>query len=115
MKTSNSASRISIQDMLLDILIRIFLKLNVVELLVSSMVFKSWNEICGFNFFIYLTDAKLIFIAERTPKLKRLVLPFKRKLPKNAVDIAMKSREGLESITITAMSASDHSKVLLNT
>jgi len=46
MKNSNSASRISIQDLFLDILIRIFLKLNVVELSVASMVCKSWNEIC---------------------------------------------------------------------
>ena len=46
MKNSNSASRISIQDMFLGILNRIFLKLNVVELSVASMVPKSWNEIC---------------------------------------------------------------------
>ena len=49
MKNINSASRIfliNIQDLFLDFLIRIFLKLNVVELLVTSMVYKSWNEIC---------------------------------------------------------------------
>jgi len=46
MKNSNSTSTISIQDLFLDILIRVFLKLNVVELSVASMVCKSWNEIC---------------------------------------------------------------------
>ena len=46
MKNSNSASRISIQDLFLDILIRIFLKLNVVELSIASMICKSWNEYC---------------------------------------------------------------------
>jgi len=121
MKKNNSASRVSIQDLFYDILIKIFLKLNVVELSVASMVCKSWNEICCnhllwakldlsrlssnafnipllpgawmddlvsksklitclkyalrlsnyntsclvFNFFIYLQDAELIFIAER--------------------------------------------------
>lgn len=39
----------------------------------------------------------------RTPNLKRLVLPFTGKLSNNAVDIAMKSWDSLESITITAM------------
>jgi len=45
-KKNNSASRISIQNLFYDILIKIFLKLNVVELSVASMVCKSWNEIC---------------------------------------------------------------------
>jgi len=44
----------------------------------------------------------------RTPNLKRLVLPFTGKLSKNAVDIAMKSWEGLESITITTMVKPSH-------
>jgi len=46
MKKNNTVSRIAIQDLFLDILIRIFLKLNIVELSVASMVCKSWNEIC---------------------------------------------------------------------
>jgi hypothetical protein len=46
MMNSNSASRIFIQNLFLDILTRIFLKLNVVELSVASMACKSWNEIC---------------------------------------------------------------------
>jgi len=46
MKKSNSASRISIEYLFYDILIRAFLKLNVVELSVVSMVCKSWNAIC---------------------------------------------------------------------
>ncbi|RHN79000.1 putative F-box domain-containing protein [Medicago truncatula] len=50
MKKNNIASRISIQDLFFDILIRISLKLNVVELLVASMVCKSWNEICRNHF-----------------------------------------------------------------
>ncbi|KEH26294.1 hypothetical protein MTR_6g051445 [Medicago truncatula] len=56
-----------------------------------------------FNFFIYLTDAELITIAERTSNLKRLVFSFKGKLSMGAVEIAIKSLEGLQSITITAM------------
>jgi hypothetical protein len=37
------------------------------------------------------------------PNLKRLVFSFKGKLSKSAIEIAMKSLEGFQSITITAM------------
>jgi F-box/leucine-rich repeat protein 3 len=39
-------SGISIEDFHYEILISIFMKLNVVELCIASMVCRSWNEVC---------------------------------------------------------------------
>ncbi|XP_058726947.1 F-box/LRR-repeat protein At3g48880-like [Vicia villosa] len=46
MKRRSSANGISIQVLCYDILIQIFMKLNVDELSIASMVCKSWNQIC---------------------------------------------------------------------
>ncbi|XP_004498433.1 F-box/LRR-repeat protein At3g48880-like [Cicer arietinum] len=155
-RNSGSASGLSIEHLYYDILLRIFMNLNVVELSIVSMVSKSWNHISRdpllwakldlsrvssnafnipsvpeawsdtnssnklttllkyalslsnynttcivFNYFIYLTDLHLVFVAERTPNLKRLVLPFSGKLSSVGVKTAMKSWKNLQSITIT--------------
>ncbi|XP_004498432.1 F-box/LRR-repeat protein At3g48880-like [Cicer arietinum] len=157
-RNSCSANGLSIQHLYYDILVRIFMNLNVVELSIVSMVSKSWNHISRdpllwakldlsrispnafnipsvpeawsdtnssnklttllkyalslsnynttcivFNYFIYLTDAHLVFVAERTPNLKRLVLPFSGKLSSVGVKTAMKSWRDLQSITITSV------------
>ncbi|KAJ1379793.1 Leucine-rich repeat domain superfamily, partial [Sesbania bispinosa] len=56
-----------------------------------------------FNYYIYLTDVHLISAAERTPNLKRLVLPCSGHLSKLGLHTAMSSWGGLESITITSV------------
>ncbi|KAJ1402468.1 Leucine-rich repeat domain superfamily [Sesbania bispinosa] len=56
-----------------------------------------------FNYYVYLTDVHLILAAERTPYLKRLVLPCSGHLSKLGLHTAMSYWGGLESITITSM------------
>ncbi|WJX10189.1 hypothetical protein P8452_00942 [Trifolium repens] len=42
-----------------------------------ALSLSNFNTTClVFNYFVYLTDAQLITIAERTPNLRRLVLSF---------------------------------------
>uniref|UniRef100_K7K2Y5 F-box domain-containing protein n=2 Tax=Glycine max TaxID=3847 RepID=K7K2Y5_SOYBN len=54
-----------------------------------------------FNYNVDLTDEQFIIAAERTPNLKRLVLPKTCVFSRKAVHTAMKSWGGLESITIS--------------
>ncbi|KAJ1402487.1 Leucine-rich repeat domain superfamily [Sesbania bispinosa] len=56
-----------------------------------------------FNYYVHLTDVQLILAAERTPNLKRLVLPFSGHLSEPGLHTAMSFWGGLESITITSM------------
>ncbi|XP_061366568.1 F-box/LRR-repeat protein At3g48880-like [Gastrolobium bilobum] len=56
-----------------------------------------------YNYYVYMRDEHLISAAERTPNLKRLVLPRSGQLSKTGIDIAMKFWGGLESLTITSM------------
>ncbi|KAI5428861.1 hypothetical protein KIW84_033740 [Lathyrus oleraceus] len=56
-----------------------------------------------FNYYVYLTNAHLISIAERTPNLKMLVLPITGNISKFGVETAMRSWRNIESITITEM------------
>ncbi|ESW11958.1 hypothetical protein PHAVU_008G073600 [Phaseolus vulgaris] len=55
-----------------------------------------------FNYYVYITDEQLITIAERTRKLKRVVLPKTGDFSRAGVNSAMKLWRGLESITITS-------------
>ncbi|XP_057419752.1 F-box/LRR-repeat protein At3g48880-like [Lotus japonicus] len=161
MKKSKSASRYSNDHLPYDILVKIFMVLNVVDLGIVSLVCKSWKSASSdralwhkvdlsrlssrffdipsdiifwtasdkrststkmaqflkhalslsgeniscliFNFYIPLTDIQLITAAQRTPNLKRLVLPYKGSLTKRAIHTAMASWRGLESMTITSM------------
>ncbi|XP_045822252.1 F-box/LRR-repeat protein At3g48880-like [Trifolium pratense] len=56
-----------------------------------------------FNYNVYLRDMHLISIAERTPNLKRLVLPISGNISKIGIETALRSWRGLKSITITSM------------
>ncbi|RDY05279.1 F-box/LRR-repeat protein, partial [Mucuna pruriens] len=158
MENSNSAGNYRNDSLLNEILVTIFMSLNVADLAAASLVCKSWNEACRdpsiwhkldlsrlnsyyfnvpnklrawndehsnkkmtqfikyvlslsdrnttciiFNFYIYLRDAQFITAAERTPNLKRLVLPKTGELSNVAVEKAMKSWGGLESITVTSI------------
>nr|XP_004493022.2 F-box/LRR-repeat protein At3g48880-like [Cicer arietinum] len=55
------------------------------------------------NYYVYLRDEHLISLAERTPNVKRLVLPVSGNITKNGIESAMRSWRGLESITITSI------------
>ncbi|XP_014490245.1 F-box/LRR-repeat protein At3g48880-like [Vigna radiata var. radiata] len=139
-----------------DILVKIFLCLNVVDVAVASLVCKSWNNACRdpslwnkidlsrissycfnapfnkvgayrysslemtqflkhvldlsngnttciiFNFYVYLTNEQFIMVAERTPNLKRLVLPQTGDFSRAGVDTVLSLWRGLESITLTS-------------
>ncbi|KAK7340167.1 hypothetical protein VNO77_20862 [Canavalia gladiata] len=56
-----------------------------------------------FNYYVYLSDLQLIYVAERTPNLKRLVLPSSGDLTKVGIVKAMKWWQDLESVTITSV------------
>ncbi|CAJ1815911.1 unnamed protein product [Sphenostylis stenocarpa] len=142
-------------DLMNEILVKIFLCLNVVDVAVASLVCKAWNKACHdpslwgkidlstlgsycfkklnrigayrhtslkmtqflkhilslsdgnttcfiFNFYVYLTNEQFFIVAERTPKLKRVVLPQTGDFSRAGLDIVMKSWSCLESITITS-------------
>ncbi|MED6199600.1 hypothetical protein PIB30_077441 [Stylosanthes scabra] len=157
-ESSKSNGR-NINDVLgYELLVKIFIALNVVELATVSTVCKTWCEVrCDpkiwhkldltalcykpiymprmigsmnpgesgekiskvlrgvlnqsqehircfvFNFYAYLRDEYLLLVAQRTPNLKRLVLPAICLLSKEAIEHAMSLWGGLESITITRM------------
>ncbi|RDX68418.1 F-box/LRR-repeat protein, partial [Mucuna pruriens] len=158
MENNNSAANRN-NSLLNEILVTIFMSLNVADIASASLVCKSWNEACRdpslwhkldlsrlnsyyfnipnyklrpwedmhsdkimtqflkyvlslsngntscivFNFHFYLRDVQFITAASRTPNLKRLVLPKIGELSEVAVEKAMKSWGGLESISITSI------------
>ncbi|XLS55897.1 hypothetical protein HN51_005652 [Arachis hypogaea] len=161
---SNNTDARNINDVLYyELLVNIFMALNVVELATVSRVCKTWREtrsdpklwhkldlsvlcykpfnvpkILGswnledssermtkilrgiltqskighircfvFNFYAYIKDEHLLLVAERTPNLKRLVLPALCNLSKEAIEHAISLWGGLESITITRMTNHD--------
>ncbi|BAT83816.1 hypothetical protein VIGAN_04104200 [Vigna angularis var. angularis] len=143
-------------DLIYDILVKIFLSLNVVDVAVASLVCKSWNNACRdpslwnkidlsrlrsycfnipfnkvgayrhsslqmnqflkhlldlsngnttyiiFNFYVYLTNEQFIMVAQRTPNLKRVVLPKTGDFLRAGVDTVLSLWRGLESITTTS-------------
>ncbi|WVZ05693.1 hypothetical protein V8G54_019039 [Vigna mungo] len=157
-------------DLIYDILVKIFLSLNVVDVGVASLVCKSWNNACRdpslwnkidlsilhsycnrpfnkigvyrrysnlkrspflsyskmtlflkhlldlsngnttciiFYFHVYLTYNQFMTVAERTPNLKRVVLPQTGDFLIREVDTVLSLWRGLESITIPSVMASD--------
>ncbi|TKY65562.1 F-box/LRR-repeat protein [Spatholobus suberectus] len=159
MENSNSVARKDCNDFLCkEILVTIFMSLNVADLAVASRVCKFWNRACRdpslwhkldlsrlssscftmpnrlkawddkhsstkmthfmkyvlslsngnttclvFNYYVYLRDMQFITAAESTPNLKQLVLPKTGFLSMGGVNKAMKSWEGLESISISSV------------
>ncbi|KAI9110147.1 hypothetical protein K1719_019188 [Acacia pycnantha] len=136
------------RDMSFDVLMRIFMTLNLVDFAAVSMVCSSWRDVCRdpsfwiantldlskwkhpptptlsskivsllssllnlsnghahcliFQFQIYLDNRDFFNIAQRSPNLKRLVLPgLFPDFTKNGIDLALEQWKGLESLTIT--------------
>lgn len=56
-----------------------------------------------FHFNLYMKDEHLNFISERTPHLKRLVLPAWNRITKVAICEAVRRWEGLESLTMPSI------------
>ncbi|KAK7374171.1 hypothetical protein VNO80_07600 [Phaseolus coccineus] len=156
MKSSAGKDRNMSNDLIHEILVKIFLCLNVVDVAVASLVCKSWNKACRepclwnkidlstlgsycfskplnkveayrhsslkmtqflkhvldlsngnticfiFNFYVYLTNEQFILVAQRTPKLKRVVLPETGDFSRGVEETVMRLWSCLESITITS-------------
>ncbi|KOM37270.1 hypothetical protein LR48_Vigan03g065100 [Vigna angularis] len=54
-----------------------------------------------FNFYVYLTNEQFIMVAQKTPNLKRVVLPKTGDFLRAGVDTVLSLWRGLESITTT--------------
>ncbi|XP_058726948.1 F-box/LRR-repeat protein At3g48880-like [Vicia villosa] len=61
-----------------------------------ALSLSNYNTNClKLNFFAYLSDAQLTYVAERTPNLKQLVLPLNVNLSTSGIESAMKTWRGL--------------------
>ncbi|KAG4946815.1 F-box/LRR-repeat protein At3g48880-like [Glycine soja] len=114
-----------------EILITIFMSVNIVDLAVASLVCKMWNTACrdpslwgkidlstlNNSYFFNIpnnqpgaykrTSGKITQFL-KTPNLKQLVLPRKGDFSRKAVHMAMKSWGGLESINISSGVPTDY-------
>ncbi|XP_062119554.1 F-box/LRR-repeat protein At3g48880-like [Humulus lupulus] len=74
---------------------------KIMLVLKNSLKLNRGNVSCLiFQFYAFLTNEHLLYIAERTPNLKRLVLPAWNKLDVDGFDEAIKHWSNLESLTV---------------